>query len=275
MAGPARAGLRGGRSGGGAGTRGRRAHSRPRLPQPYGDDPHGGAAVEGGPGIAPRPAACSKRPRPGCGACRVDPWPPPGWGRRARPGANQSSSEAASRPAVPRTWSPRRGPRPPAPRRWLKACVTGAGCLGGQRYPLWSLVLTVYSAEPAVRAAGRRKTGGSRLARTCGGKQSGGAPGRPLTHQRGCNGPQRAPRAHPRRQGMAGPATERGAQKPPSAKAQASQRPLRSQSVLHDPPAHEPGLGECGNPRYWGLTPELDLDPLTPVRPCPASGSRV
>lgn len=180
------------------------------------------------------PAARSllETPRPGRSACRVGPWPPPGWGRRARPGANQSSSEAASGQAVPRTWSPRRGPRPPAPRRWLNACVTGAGGLGGRRYPLWSLVLTVYSAEPAVREAGRRKTGGYRLARTSRGKQSGGAPGWPLTRQRVlCNGQQRAPRAHPRQQGMAGPATGRGAQKPPSAKAQASQRPPEKPQV--------------------------------------------
>ena len=66
MAGPASAGLRGGRPGGGAGALGSaggalggRAHSSPRSSQPYGDDPHGGAAVERGPGTAPPPAARS------------------------------------------------------------------------------------------------------------------------------------------------------------------------------------------------------------------------
>ena len=54
------AGLRSGRPGGGAGALGSaggalggRAHSGPWSSQPYGDDPHGGAAVERGPGTAP------------------------------------------------------------------------------------------------------------------------------------------------------------------------------------------------------------------------------
>ena len=82
-------------------------------------------------------------------------------------------------------------------------------------YPLWPLVLTVYSAEPAVREAGRRKTGRPRLARTCGGKPSGGAPGRPSAAAgcgRACD-------------------SQRSAETT-SAKAQASQRPLRSRKCL-------------------------------------------
>lgn len=64
MAGPARAGLRGGRARGGAGARGRRAHSRPLLPQPYGDDPHGGAAVEGGLALPRGPQPARNAPVP-------------------------------------------------------------------------------------------------------------------------------------------------------------------------------------------------------------------
>lgn len=83
----------------------------------------------------------------------MGPWPQRGCGRRARPGANQSSPEAAHVIA-------RRGPRPPAPPRRLNFCVTGAGRPRLRRAVCTvQLVLTVYSAEAAVREAGRRKTG--------------------------------------------------------------------------------------------------------------------
>ena len=63
MAGPASAGLRDRRPGGGAGALGSAggalggcAHSGPRSSQPYGDDRHGGAAVERSPGTTPPPS---------------------------------------------------------------------------------------------------------------------------------------------------------------------------------------------------------------------------
>ena len=50
-----------------------------------------------------------------------------------------------------------------------------------------------------------------------------------------------------------------------------SEAPEKPRASCVTLPPQEPGL-RAGTPE---LTPELGLDPLTPVRPCPASGSRV
>lgn len=62
----------------------------------------------------------------------------------------------------------------------------------------------------------------------------------------------------------------------PSAKAQTSQRHLRClEASSVTPPPQEPGLGERREPKHLVLRPELDPNPLTPIRPCPGSDSRV